>query len=313
MFRAVKRVLLAGSMIVAFSSLASALAQPCIGAPTGEPAGGLYPEQRIFLESQSWWVNVGEPPFAPGTDHGHIHLGVCFPYKRTLRGKIQLNLRVILHDSNGTINFVRISDAENVKWLQKVSLSCPDNGTCTWWIPVLFDTSLFDYDGRREFRFTANIPSGGFPDSSARMFQSTGWQAYLANGKPVQDYRSSDLTIGRGWYTGSDYTNAQMRTDLPLTPVGGFYSPVLNFSESVTQCDVLLDPDFHAIPPIPGILLFQGSTDVECTVLRAVTINTLALPNGIHRLVLRAKVPVVFNGQPVMKMGIQVAPFQVKN
>lgn len=299
--------------------LASVLAgaQPCIGAPANEPAGGLYPEQRIFLESQVWWVNTGPQPFAAGTNHGHIHLGLCFPYKQTVSGFVQFNLRVILHNSTGTIKTLRISDGSSIKWKKTVSLSCPNPGTCTWWMPVLFDTASVAYDGRREFRFTADIPSGSFPDSADRMFQSSGWQMYLANGWPMQNFVSTNITIGTGWYTDMDYVYAKVKSDLPLTPVGGTFAPSVYFYAfpgHVSQCDVLLDPDFHAVPPISGTLLFEGLTESVCKlVVHTLSINTLALSNGPHKLVLRGKQPTTRNGQSVLMMGIQVVPFVVQN
>ncbi|MGH3665157.1 MAG: hypothetical protein ACRDU8_03520, partial [Egibacteraceae bacterium] len=75
-------------------------------------------------------------------------------------------------------------------------------------------------DGRQEFRFSANVVQEG----GDRMFQSTGWQAYLENGKRERHYRKSDVVTARGWYHGAEYANASLK-DFPLKPVRGIWRP----------------------------------------------------------------------------------------
>jgi hypothetical protein len=72
--------------------------------------------------------------------------------------------------------------------------------------PFLVDTTQAEADGRKEFRFTLNVPSTPEgPNVGNRQFQTTRWHAILANGdgRPIRDYDTLDRTGAAGWYTDS--------------------------------------------------------------------------------------------------------------
>jgi hypothetical protein len=50
----------------------------------------------------------------------------------------------------------------------------------------------------------------------------------------------------------------------------------------VTRHNVLLDPDFHAEPPVPGTVIRQGPGPLPPTTL------SISAPPGLHRLHQRA-------------------------
>ena len=141
------------------------------------------------------------------------------------------------------------------------------------------------------------------------MFPSTGWQAYLKNGEPLNDYRSSDITVGWGWYTDTGYASAMLKSNLPQGPVSGVWSFKVDLAPGaggipVTHHVVLLDANFHA--GIPGTVLNEGSGEWSGTI----TLDTRTLANGLHRLILRtdADAPVGSTSS-----GVLVIPFTVQN
>jgi hypothetical protein len=265
-----------------------------------------YPEPRVFLESQAWWRTT---PGKTGPDHGHVHIGTCFPYAQKLSGNVNFDIRVILHDNPGTANFLRVQiagDFGDIAPVQfRISQTCTVPGTCTFWYHVTVDTTKSPYDGRQEFRFAVKVAE---PDGTT-MFPSTGWQAYLNNGKPVNDYRSSDLTIGYGWYTGTGYANAQLDSKLPMAPVSGLWSFKVSLRPGasgipVTHHVVLLDANLHA--NIPGTVLVEGSGAWSGTI----TLDTRTLPNGLHHLLLRSDADAAAGST---NSGVLVFPFTVQN
>ena len=281
--------------------------------PTSVPPLGVdplnctgYPEPRIFLESQAWWRTT---PGKSGTDHGHIHVGTCFPYAQKLSGKVDFDIRVILHDNPGTVKVVRVQlagDFGQIAAVQfPVSAKCPVPGTCTFWYHVTVDTTKSPYDGRQEFRFHASVAE---PDGTT-MLPSTGWQAYLVNGKPVNDYRSYDMTEARGWYTNVGYTVPRMDSNLPMKPVSGVWSFKVSLKPGsggipVTHHIVLLDANFHA--NIPGTVLKEGSG----AWIGTITLDTRTLANGPHKLILRTDADASAGST---NSGVLVVPFMVQN
>jgi hypothetical protein len=279
--------------------------------PTGSGSGpnrltcSGYPQTRVFLESQAWWLRT---PGQDGTDHGHIHIGTCFPYAQRISGKVEFDIRLILHDNPGKVHVVLVdvqtdNGTTNLVNLP-ISFTCSDE-TCEMWVHVTADTTKVPHDGRQEFRFRAKVSE---PDGTT-MFPTTGWQAYLANGKSVNDYRSSDLTIARGWYTDAEYTNAALKSDLPLTPVSGVWSFKVSLKPGsggipVTYHHVLLDANFHG--GIPGTVLKKGTGPFEGTI----TLDTRTLVNGPHKLLLKADADAAPGST---NSGVLVVPFVVQN
>lgn len=253
-----------------------------------------YAEKRVFLESQGWWntttAGVGE----------HIHVGTCFPHAQTVKGVVDFDIRVMLHESTASAYLLRIAVGSTVLVTKTIAMSCATD--CTQWHRLSLDTTKWAYDGRQELRFTvkAKEPNGKIH------YQSTGWQAYFANGKPVSNYRSSDLIIARGWYTDYGYTNAQLESALPTAPVSGTWSPKVKFSPgSSTAASFMatVDPSFHTGDAGKVVVTGAGSGS------KTLSIDTRTLANGPHKLVLLAH----DKRSTGTNSGVQVLPFTVLN
>ncbi len=263
-----------------------------------------YPEKRVFLESQSWWYRQ---PGQTGTNHGHIHVGTCFPHAQKVAGPVRFDVRVMMHNNPGTMTHLNIGVAGEWGSIRSVAISpnwkCAAT-TCTRWFAVNVDTRKVPRDGRQEFRFRAQVKE---PDSK-EMIASTGWLAWTNNGKPIEHYRSSWSAEARGWYTGTGYANAKIENQ-PMNAVRGWWNPTVRMSPGsggipVTSYRVVLDPDFHAGKQ--GITLRAGSGSFKGTI----GIDTRKLRNGKHKLVLIADAKASVGST---NRGIMVVPFTVSN
>jgi hypothetical protein len=262
-----------------------------------------YPEPRMFLESQSWWTQT---PGRQGNNFGHIHVGTCFPYKQRVSGIVNFDLRVIIHDNPGTAYLLRVMTEDSVLYQKSISLKCPVPGSCTFWFPISADTAKASHDGRNELRMSVKLKE---PDGKV-MFNSSGWQVYLENGKALRDYRSSDMTEARGWYTDVEYTNARLDSDIPRSSVSGLWTFKVSLKPGsgglpVTYHRVILDPNFHE--GIPGTTVKQGTGPYSGTI----TIDTRKLANGKHKLVLKSDAADSASGST--NSGLLVVPFSVRN
>lgn len=264
-----------------------------------------YPEPRVFLESQAWWITT---PGKNGSSHGHVHVGTCFPYKQSIRGIVEFDIRVIMHDNPGRLAGVHGGLVEAGVGMGELNpkggQTC--SGTCTFWFHGSIDTTKATSDGRKELRIHAHVKE----PNDTEMLVTNGWQLNLANGgKSIIDYRSSDVTIARGWYTGVGYTNASFGSDLPTAPVSGIWSFKVSLKPGsggipVTHHVVLLDANFHA--NIPGTVLKEGLGAWSGTI----TLDTRALANGPHRLILRSDADAPAGST---NSGVLVIPFIVQN
>jgi hypothetical protein len=263
-----------------------------------------YPETRIFLETHAWLTNT-----STGTDPSQVRLGACFPYKQTLSGKVNLDIRVTLHDNPGIVKAVDgyIATAGGTALVFKVptTFACTNPGTCEKWFKVVADTTLAPYDGRQEFRLRADVtmPTG------QRLLTTSGWQAYLKNGKPALNYRSGDSSDGQGFVDATGYTLARLGTDVPVSPVSGIW----NFSVTakrgssgapVTSHSVQIDPDFNT--GTNKMELKSGSGELSAYSL---SVDTRALDDGPHKLAIKADAAVT----GTTGTGVVVIPFTVKN
>ena len=245
-----------------------------------------YPEPRALLESQDWWTVPGAP-IEGGSQH--IHLSTCFPIDQTLSGVVPFDLHVQLHLNPGVLTKVDMSVfGDNVDVNQVVALpnyTCPTS-QCDLWYHVDYDTTRVPVDGYLEFRFHARVTA---PDTSIG-YTSTGWQATLANGggRPVQNYRTPPFIEGRGWYTGTEYENARVVTNLPTGPVSGVWTCNIKLAKgsggtTPTRVFVSVDPHFHANPVDHGRVILDQATPY----LGGISIDTRNLSDGVHRLFLR--------------------------
>lgn len=263
-----------------------------------------YPTKRVFLESQAWWYRT---PGQTGTDHGHIHIGTCFPHAQKIHGVVRFDVRVIMHNNPGTLTHVNIGIDGEWGGVRSVALTPKWNcaqATCTRWFRTFVDTRKAQRDGRQEFRFRAQVKE---PDGK-EMIASTGWLAYLQNGKPIQHYRSGWSAEARGWYTNTGYANAKIES-MPIAAVHGIWSPKVRMTAGsggipVTSYRAVLDPDFHAGKP--GTTLRSGAGSFH----GALRIDTRKLRNGKHKLVLIADANASTGST---NRGILVVPFTVQN
>jgi hypothetical protein len=248
-----------------------------------------YPEHRIFLESQTWWITT---PGLAGTNFGHMHVGACLPDRQHVSGLIGIDVRIILHDNPGTFDYfnpVLVSDTQEISLPHVMTLhgmTC-SVATCSAIAHVDVDTSLLNFDGYEEIRIRAytNTPDGNIMHSSINALP------YVANGKPVNDLDRRAYERGKGWYTGSGYCEASFVSAIPTDAISGTWTPTVKIENHgdtddlpVTHHTITIDPDFHAIPPVPGTIIVDGSGQLLQTTL---SIDTTTLSNGIHRLHMR--------------------------
>src|SRR5439155_24167656 len=250
-----------------------------------------YPQARVFVDAQSWWRTT---PGMIGTNFGHVHVGGCIPERETVSENTQLDVRVVLHDNPGQLDIFELvyhgADYEtDVEFPQTPPFTCPNPGTCERWLQVPVDLSLFNHAGLQELRFRAfeDVPGGN------NMIASLDWQVYIENGATRMTQTRLAFPRGKGWYSGSGYCEAgYMSAPLPKTPLSGIWSPrirMVNHGDigdlSVTAHTVRLDPNFHADPMDEGTVLVDGPGEFP---EQNVPIDTTLLPDGQHRLFMRA-------------------------
>jgi hypothetical protein len=264
-----------------------------------------YPEPRVFLEVQDWWLQT---PGASGTSFGHVHVGTCFPYGATLSGPVGFDVRVVMHDNPGVLQRVDIGlftgGDDDGGVLVGVPFQTTCAGTCTFWGHADVDTAAAGFDGWQEFRFKARVDE---PDG-ARMVTSSGWPVNLANGNPVREWRDGSGVTARGWYTDVGYQNASIEA-LPGGPVSGTWTPTVRMGagaggSAATYHVAAVDPDAHA--GMPGWVVLEGAGEYR----GALSIDTTQLANGRHRLVLRSD-SALPNGST--HSGLLVITFDVSN
>jgi hypothetical protein len=195
-----------------------------------------------------------------------------------------------------------------------------NSADCKWWDSYTIDTasSLIPYDGYWEFRQHTEVQSCNTDTctNDARNLATNGWLAYFSNGKTVRNTTTPNAypqTEGRGWYrnaAGSSrgYENAVFKSQIPLTPVSGTWAPQLQTKagsggETITWTTITIDPDFHNGNEGTKIVDQAGAFN------GTVSINTLTLTNGVHKLAIIGTAD-----EPDGKLsGVYVVPFDVQN
>jgi hypothetical protein len=287
-------------------SAMAAVTFPCFGAPapyvaqydgSSDDLDGVvdgvvsFAEPRVFLESQGWWVENGEPD---PLNAEHIHVGLCYPQGERIRfqnGRVRWPLMIQLHNQVGaTSNFVRGGGFQDGSVVPRASWNPA-------WSPVSNQEVRFAVltksrrsltkCGRREARFTNNVPASM---QGHRFYQSAGWQAYVPclRGLRRADYRSSDVMIARGYYESFDYVNVALRGNwkasaMAATPVPNEWTVSVGTAAGSTSYAVYVDPDLHH--GSKGIVVAEG---LGGDATRSVTIDTSELTPGVHKLMLVA-------------------------
>jgi len=147
--------------------------------------------------------------------------------------------------------------------------------------------------GRREMRWTANIPTN---DEGNRQYQSTGWQVCHITCSP--SYRSGPWIEARGWYEGHGYAIARLTSGIESVRSGGTVSVSLkpgSGGDATVFSAAYIDPALHSGDD--GIVLGTWNGQYVGSVTLPV------LPSGPHRLVLLSS-----DGQ---NAGVLVVPFVV--
>lgn len=262
------------------------------------------------MESQGWWNKEGlQIPEAVGH---HIHVGMCTPLDGTiLNGTVHFDVRIILHDQVGKVNWLRLSDRNGE--IDRIDLTSKNFGNChdcTLWVP--FDVNFSTWaTGRHELRWTANVPDeqpDGLPGSDSgpqRMFQSTGWQYCVRACTPNLGDRPSHFITARGWYQLHEYANAALRSAVPTAPLKGVWAFTFDAKPGdgglpTKEYGVFIDPNFHA--GLSGITVERGTGEAR---LRSTSFDTRTLADGVHRLVI-----VSSDGN---NAGVQLVTFVVDN
>lgn len=274
---------------------------PAAGALEGLECIG-YPEPRIFIETQDWWVSAS----GSQGDSGHVHVGTCFPYLQQIRGVVRFDLRVVMHENPGHLRRVDVAiyAADDSGLVVPVEFDRDCAATCVFTAPVQIDTSTVS-DGWQEFRFKARVDQ---PDGT-EMLTSSGWKTYLDNGNAVNGSEGGFGVTARGWYTDVGYQNAYIDA-LPASPVSGVWTFTLKLvagadGTPTTSHLVAIDPDFHHHHHA-GLVIKQDSGECRCTV----SIDTTQLVNGFHRMFLRSD-SALANG--ITHSGALAFVFEVRN
>ena len=254
-----------------------------------------------------------------GNNFGHVHVGSCIPERESIsEATIPVDVRVILHDNPGTLDYVGIvvKGTSYEKTIAKLSPNTPFVGapgeTRTLWLHYDLPTSSFDASGLQEIRYRVFVNE---PNTSDSMNSSVNYQTTILNGKSKSDVSREPYLRFKGWYTGAGYCEASYRSDLtplPDGPVSGVWSPSLRMvwhgeptDRPVTHNAVRLDPDFHAVPPIEGKVLRDAVGPWEGTQ----QVDTTSLANGVHRLHMKADC----DDPRATNSGVGVVSFDVQN
>lgn len=312
------------------SGTARAAAGLCIGAPPAD--GTVYQETRQFVDTQSWWMPDTDQANNSITNTGHAHMGACIPERETISsGNVTVNVRMTLHDNPGTADYVAMvfKTADRETTVQKCYLrasapdfSCPGpagsgtgdftcTGTCQRWLTFSWPISAFNHSGLQEVRFRGFVQE---PDGN-EMRTNFNWQVNIQNGKSESDVSRDAFLRGKGWYTHAGYCEASLRTaPLPDGPVSGIWSPLADLashgdgSRPATHSFISIDPDFHAVPANPGMVLWDAAGPYGAD---PVSIDTRTLANGVHKLHLRTSCRDDKLGST--NSGVTVVPFTVAN
>lgn len=246
----------------------------------------------------------------PSSSFGHAHVGACVPERDTISTYTNMEARLLMfHNPGETLHtsmvYKGLSQEDTVAQYAQ-GFDCAGAEMCETTVPFFIDPALFDNSGLQEVRFRYFVDT---PDGN-RMTASLNFQVYIQNGKSVGNVTRMPYVRGKGWYTVSEYCEGSFLSVPVPNTVSGIWTPqvkVVNHDASlvVSRYAVLLDPDFHNNDD--GTIVTRGSGQLQPTTL---VINTLALSNGFHRLVVKADCD---DPRNAINTGLAVVGFNVSN
>ena len=239
--------------------------------------------QLIPIELQAWWL----------PDFGHIHAGTRLPLGQEVSGRLEFDVRIVMHNNPSHLFELRIDTDTGIFTSIPLDLDCPYDGvtptTCAFNVPVSLDTTLLQ-DGWRELRLRATTET---PDGQS-FLNSSGIRLNVQNGGVPNDVTFGDRCnyqslTGRGWYGVFEYTNVDIEC-VPQSPISGTHTFRVRASKPSQHLTVALDKT-HFIPAVgpwpaqaanPGQLLFDEDGDYQSFL--PITIDTILLADGWHTL-----------------------------
>lgn len=243
------------------------------------------PAGFVAFESRGWWTPKGES----FDQYRGVDSEICWPTNGQLpSGTPHFLLHIQLRRLHAPITSLRIQKAgsygQDVAFQRSVNLAPDAAGYGEWYIDAPVNTSVNSHPGYNEYRVTANVPDD---EDGSRQYQSTGLQGRIDGSTAT--YRTLPWNEARGWYEGHGYTNVRLRQPLSSAPVSGNWT--VNWQaargsggDPVTYHVAYVDADTHAIPMVLPRVYSEGSGTFSGTT----TIDTTQLPNGRHKLLLRA-------------------------
>lgn len=274
----------------------------------------------VQLESQAWW---SDSETASDGDTTHAHSGVCVPLASgtapILTGTVTFTITSKLHNAHGwMLRYARIQAASDQRGNATIASVQPrtvcESHDCTFTNTLTINTDQL-VTGMHEFRFHTEIGEHAWLDP--QLLATNGYQMCVRSCSGVTP-QATDHPEGRGWYQDGEeigYVVSRFYLDeFPwrngaMRPLSGTWCPNLRThqgsgDEPIERSRVVIDPDFHA--GNSGTTLADQSGELY----RRVCVDTRALSNGLHKIVLISYSSATFPGQ---LWGVLVVPFLVNN
>jgi hypothetical protein len=267
-----------------------------------------YPEPRVFIEAQDWWMPI------PGLGgQGHVHLGMCWPVGVSVGGSLRVDMRILFHGNKGRLDLIKLQDDRSVTLLRVFpNYTPPDATDSTYWRTFVLDTRRVP-DGRRLFRWYARLRHVNGNQEYAR----AGFMLDVQNGRVDVDRVPWGHFLGSGWYKelrpGGNwgYQTATLKSGIPRAPVRGIWRPRVSFDcngcRPMSFYFATVDPDFHN--GHRGWIVRSGSGGWS----GEFGIDTTRLENGPHRPHRLVLVSASSRGPDRRHNGVLAIPFNVGN
>ncbi|KAG5187666.1 hypothetical protein JKP88DRAFT_178757 [Tribonema minus] len=267
-----------------------------------------WPQSRVYLEAQKWITTTADV-----LQSGHVHIGSCVPYNKTLSGTQTFDVLVQLHNApTSRIDEIHIitNDGTNgaavimSKYVFATPFVCPAvnanrGNLCKTAVRMTVATALNPYDGLTTLKFKAveNYTAGYVPPTNEAFtlfLASLNARVVLKNSKPKNPYvpkrNGGRAFVKEVW----EYTAVYFEGDFPLTARKGNWTTDLVVSETergnVTATFVSVDPNFHNVDSEGMVQPLLGTQQQAFAgpIRKQILVNTTALSNGYHKLFMRA-------------------------